>query len=217
MSMIGGGFGAVGALMSSGNGRPTPTAMEYFNNQYQGMMQAAQNVGSVALQQVYQIATNMYDNIMQSRPWELAEAALRQTVHMFDPNTVRQLLNIADFQTAKPIMQRWVMAQPEIREMYHQQRIDGYNETYLDAQPSRVGMDHYDYRRATSDMIQFNGSEENPLESWQSTTHYERLVEHDRDLTFYEKRDIQVTWDRCMHLMANQAYDPTSVFNVKLA
>ncbi|QZA71017.1 hypothetical protein AH06_247 [Erwinia phage AH06] len=215
MSVMSGGFGAVNALMSSG--RPTQGAMEYFNNQYQGMLQAAQNVGSVAMQQIYQIATNTYENLMQTRPWELAEAALRQTVHMFDPNTVRQLLNISDLQTAKPVMQRWVMAQPEIRELYQQQRIDGYSETYEDAQPGRVGADHYDYRRATNSMVQFNGSEEAPMESWQAVTHYERLVGSDQELSFYEKRDIQVTWDACLNLMATQAYDPTSIFNMKLA
>ncbi|ANH52335.1 hypothetical protein MADMEL_233 [Erwinia phage vB_EamM_MadMel] len=215
MSVMTGGFGAINALMS--NGRPTQGALEYFNNQYQGMLQAAQQVGSVAMQQIYQIATHTYENLMQTRPWELAEAALRQTVHMFDPNTVRQLLNLADMQTAKPIMQRWVMAQPDIRQMYHQQRIDGYSETYEDAQPGMVGADHYDYRRAANGMLQFAHTEEVPMASWQATTYYERLVEGDNELSFHEKRDIHVTWDACLNLMNTQAYDPTSIFNMKLA
>lgn len=207
---IPGGYDAVDAIM--GNGRPQQSTLAYFDNQYQNMLSAAQNVGNTALQQIYQIAQQTYNHVMDTRPWEIAEALMRQTTHMFDPNAVRPLTTLAELQTAKPVMQRWIMAMPEVREMYQNNQIDGYSATYEDAQPGTIGVSHYDYRRATNSMVDLNQE----TGDWQSTTFVEEMAEHDRELSFHEKVDVKVTWGECLRQMQTQAYDPTSVWNNKL-
>lgn len=205
-----GGYDAVDAIM--GSGKPQQSTLAYFDNQYQNMLSAAQNVGDAALQQIYQIAQQTYNYVMDTRPWEMAEALMRQTTHMFDPNAIRTLAGLAALQTAKPTMQRWIMAMPEVREMYHNNQVDGYSATYEDAQPGKVGIDHYDWRRATNGMVEFVPE----AEDWSSTTFTEELIGNDRELSFGEKVDIKVTWAECLHQMQTQQYDPTSVWNNKL-
>lgn len=208
--MIPGGYDVVSSFLSGS--RPQQSTLAYFDNQYQNMLAAAQDVGNTALQQIYNIATQTYNYMMDTRPWEMAEALMRQTTHLFDPNAIRSLWTLAELQTAKPVMQRWIMAMPEVREMYHNNQIDGYSATYEDAQPSKVGIDHYDWRRATNGMVSMPAESE----EWTATTYTEELVEHDRELAFHEKVDIMVTWGQCLHQMHTQQYDPTSVWNNKL-
>ncbi|QXO10219.1 hypothetical protein pEaSNUABM37_00260 [Erwinia phage pEa_SNUABM_37] len=207
---IPGGYDAVDAVM--GGGRPQQSTLAYFDNQYQNMLSAAQNVGNTALQQLYQIAQQTYNYVMDTRPWEMAEALIRQTTHMFDPNAIRPLMSLAELQTAKPTMQRWIMAMPEVREMFQNNQIDGYSASYEDAQPGTIGVSHYDWRRATNSMVAFVPE----TDDWSSTTFVEELAEGDRELSFGEKADITITWGQCLHQMHTQQYDPTSVWNNKL-
>lgn len=186
--------------------------MNYFENQYGTMMAMASTVGNTALQQIYSIAQQTYNYVMDTRPWELAEALQRQTTHLFDPNGIRPLTALSELQTAKPVMQRWIMANPEIRQMWQANKIDGYSATYEDAQPGTIGASHYDYRLATSGMTTLDEE----TADWQAVTFTEELVEGDRAPSFLEKCDIAISWASCMHQMHTQQYDPTSVWNNKL-
>jgi len=207
--MSDGGFNTFNAMMSGG--KPSQPAMEYFNNQYQQLVNTAQVLGNTAVSQIYQLGINTYQNVMQSRPWEIAEALIRQTVHLFDNDVIRPLQSLAELQTAKPIMQRWVMACPEVRELYLQQRLDGYSNTYEDAQPGVAsGAAHYDYRRAMSDMVVVGEDD------WSATQYHEKLAQDDNDLSFAEKKDVLISWDAVRGLLTGQLYDPTSIFNSKL-
>lgn len=207
--MIPGGYDGIDSVFSS---KPLPSTMQYFDNQYQSMVQAAQTVGNTALQQIYQVAQQTYNYVMDTRPWEAAEALMRQATHMFDPNAVRALHTLAELQTAKPVMQRWIMACPEVREMYHNNQIDGYSATYEDAQPKYIGAQHYDYRMATTGMVELNEE----TADWKSTTYFEELVGEDRELSFLDKVDVMISWSQIQHHMRTQQYDPTSVWNNKL-
>lgn len=208
--VVNGGFDAVGALV--GSGRPTPSALQYFNNQYQNIVDMAQTVGNTTVQQIYNNAAAMYQNIMTSRPWELAEGIYNQAMHLMDPNWVKALTTVKDLQAARPVMQRWIMANPEVRNMWFENKVEGYHESYVDAQPGLAGAAHYDYRRAINHMLQ--ADEE--AQTWQATTYHEALVEGDRELSHYEKKDISITWDALLHNIRTQVYDPTSIFNSRL-
>lgn len=207
--VIPGGYDAIDSVLAT---RPQQSTLQYFDNQYQNMLQAAQTVGNTALQQIYQVAQQTYNYVMDTRVWETAEALMRQTNHMFDPNAIRPLYTLAELQTAKPTMQRWIMACPDVREMYHNNQIDGYSGTYEDAQPGMIGVQHYDYRMATTGMVALNEE----TEDWKSTTYFEEPIGEDRDLSFLDKVDIMISWSQIQHQMRTQQYDPTSVWNNKL-
>lgn len=114
------------------------------------------------------------------------------------------LFEINQFQGASLQMQRWVMASPVIRELYHAQRCEGYSDTYTDVQPGLVGEQHYDYRRVMDGVMHITD------EDWYVKTYVEELKEGDRDLTHGEKMDVIQTWSRLEYLIALNKEDPTS-------
>lgn len=114
------------------------------------------------------------------------------------------LFEINQFQGASVEMQRWVMASPVIRELYHDQRCEGYSDTYVDVEPGLVGEDHYDYRRVMDGVMHITDDD------WYVKTYVEELKEGDRDLTHSEQVDIQNTWSKLEYLVALNKEDPTS-------
>ena len=117
---------------------------------------------------------------------------------------VMTLFEVNQFQGAGVQMQRWVMANPVVREMYHAQRCEGYVDTYVDVEPKRIGDDHYDYRRVMDGVVVIDD------DNWYAKCYVEELKEGDRDLSHGEKMDIIQTWSRLEYLIALNMEDPTS-------
>lgn len=135
----------------------------------------------------------------------MAKAALRTVTHAFQPDVIRQLDNIGDMQQAPLSMQRWIMACPEVREYYHQQRCEGYADTYLDYEPACRGWDHSDYRKVMSGVIQ--ELPEGDVD-WMMKVYFED--DEDVRLSITEKADILSTWDLIRSMMQPGKEDPTS-------
>jgi hypothetical protein len=115
------------------------------------------------------------------------------------------LFELKEMQGASLLMQRWIMANPVVREQYHKQQLDGYSETYVDVNPGDIGEAHYDYRRVMDGTLVFDAEGD-----WICKQYLDKLHEGDRDLFHEEQVDIQQTWtamDLVMHLGKD---DPTS-------
>ncbi len=91
--------------------------------------------------------------------------------------------------------------------MYHEQRCDGYSESYVDRFPGQVGENHYDYRRVMHGMVQ-----DDQEHDWKSTFYLDELFEGDRELNFDEQVDILNTWDVVRSYLSKGQDDPTSQF-----
>lgn len=73
---------------------------------------------------------------------------------MFSEDAVRYLSTIGDIQNAPSQMRRYIMAHPEVRQLYIDDRIAGYGEDYEDTQPGAIGASHGDYCDAVSGVVQ---------------------------------------------------------------
>lgn len=116
-----------------------------------------------------------------------------------------QVYDTSQFQGASLTMQRWIMANPTIRELYHNQRIDGYSSSYIDVEPNQVQVNHYDWRRVMDGIMT-----ETEDGSHRFSLYVEDLKEGDRDLTLLERRDILNMWSRAEFLSALAKDDITS-------
>ena len=126
------------------------------------------------------------------------------------PDQIRYLRTIGEVQHAPSSMIAMLMAEPTVRRMYHQQRVDGYSESYTDNQPGKVGEDHYDYRRVVNGVFMEEEGE------WVATTYYEDLLPGTGELEFLDQVDILRTWEQMrIHLMRRKE-DPTSRWNSSL-
>jgi len=118
-------------------------------------------------------------------------------------DNVKPLITLAELQSAGLVMQRWVMANPNVRERYHNQQLDGYFGSYIDMSPQDIGVDHYDYRRVMDGVVQITDN------AWKIVQYHDQLVEGDRDLMIEEKSDIIHTWSALDYLLALNE-DPTN-------
>lgn len=115
-------------------------------------------------------------------------------------NYYLELLSWQALQQANPTMQRWVMAHPGINQLYVDQNLDGYSDTYTNITGKTVGKENYNYRRATNGVIGDDGY----------TLYYEDLMPGDRELDHYEKDIIQNTYSAIDWMLENCQFDFTN-------
>ena len=130
----------------------------------------------------------MYDTFNSSKAIELTKAALNQITGIFQADVIRYISDISHFQIATPIMQRYIMANPIVRHMYHDQRLDGYSDTYVDTDPGVIGEKHYDYRRVMSGIMTPIGDD------LYYTSYIEQLRDEADELTASDQFRILDTW-----------------------
>lgn len=144
---------------------------------------------------------------------------IRQSSNPTRGDIIRPLIDLSDLQNAKPLMQRYIMANPMARRYEAEQRFDGYSDSYRNAYPGRSTWEDPDYMRAVDGMIftddRFGQKpSEDPEGRWIAP---QNLFDTDeRDLDIIEQSDVFSTWDVLeMHLEAMKK-DPTSVLNESL-
>lgn len=185
-------------------GRPSERKIDFLRQQFddpsRAMIFADQNFAQRS-RQIFE--SNFNDEAMAIR-----ENVRRHLSGVWETDTIRYLSTLEAFQNAKPTMQRWIMANPFVRNMYKQGRVAGYGDAYLDHVKQGVGRDHYDFQLATSGMASFDDEH-----GWQATTFFPELLDGDEEPTFLEKVDIFKTWCEVEHALQSGTRDPTSPEN----
>ncbi len=187
-----------------------PTTQQYILRQ----LDTYQNLFHETEQTYLARARQLYDSVHNSEIARQARAAIRSVKGALRPNVICRLVDLSDCRSAQPIMQRYAMAQPDLRQLYHQQRVDGYSDTYIDHYPQDIKHSHYDYQLVMTGIVQ-DIQDENGEDSWMVTTYATDILEGDRALTFDEKVDILSTWELiAMAIKAGQ--DPSDRFEGRL-
>lgn len=175
----------------------------YIQNQFSTFTQTLNEHASRFIEE----SKRLYDALYHSKAMERARNLIRSAKQFLHPTIIRPLETLEELQQANVTMQRWVMAQPEIRSLYKAEKIQGYPETYVDVHPNEgVGHEHYDYRRVMSGIV------EDTEDGWHCRIHVEDLLPGDRELDFLEKCDILSTWDILEWYLTNSHLDPTDPF-----
>lgn len=117
---------------------------------------------------------------------------------------IEELTSFNALQNANLVMQRWVMAHPEVRRDYLKQNIEGYSETYKNVFGNEVGEKDYNYRLVMDGVIQDQD------DSW-IVKHYNMdLMPGDRELDHYEKVKILSTWQAIDLIYSSCDFDFTA-------
>lgn len=173
-----------------------------------------QNLFHETEQQYMQKARQLYDSIHNSQTARAARAAIRSVKGILRPDVICEMLDLEDVRSAQPVMQRFIMAQPTIRQLYQQQRCDGYHEGYYDAWPNQIKDNHYDYQLVMNGIIQeFTDSDGN--DCWKATNYVNDLLPNDRELDFTQKVDILHTWE-IVEMAITAGLDPTDLYEGRL-
>lgn len=156
-------------------------------------------------------AGNLYKQLNDPSLMRKARNMARNIKGIMHPNMMTYLDTVSEVQSAKPVMQRYIMAMPEIRKLYHKQLCDGYSESYVDHEPDLIGEDHYDYRRVMNGIVQeYRDADGN--DCWKAVMYPDDLAEGDRELDIDEKFMVLKSWD-LVKLALGKKKDPTDVFN----
>lgn len=153
-------------------------------------------------------AWKLYDQFHGSEMMRQVKAVGNQLGGLFKADGLQELFTISDFQQAKPIMQRVVMACPDYRSLFLNYEADGYSETYVNIHGSDIGEKHEDYRLLMDGMLQEDAEGEL---SWRFY-----FVEQTEDdplrVTANDKIMAQRVFDRVRLMVAKRGQDPGSIY-----
>lgn len=153
----------------------------------------------------------MVDRVSRSEIGQRIQALASKAGTLFDSDNIRPLETLEEFQHAQSKMRRWIMANPTLRGLYHQQRIEGYGPSYEDLEPDRIGVGHYDYHRVMDGVVEIDDNGD-----WSSTTFFDELRDGDRHLELSEQVAISLTWEMAEYHLARKCGDMTSQQNAPL-
>lgn len=178
----------------------TEEEIDYFRQNMNAVVERLQGFNDAFVNKVKET----YNRVWDYGKILAAKAAASSVDNVIDHNRIRPLFKVRDIQHAPPIMQRWIMAQPDVRELYIGQGCQGYPDTYVDIDPGTVGEDNYDYRRVMDGIVQKDPNKDRVF--W--VNYSEELLEGDKDLDDLEKFTILNIWDIVKDAIA-EGIDPT--------
>lgn len=180
--------------------------VQFLNTHNQGF----NNLLNSAASSFFSYVSPVFERFNHSDAIRLAHAAMRKVSTAWQSDGIALLSQIGHFQHASLEMQRWIMAEPTTRALYHTQGCDGYSDTYVDKEPGLIAEQHYDYRRVMHGLYTERGDD------YAAASYFEALRPNDRELMLVEQSDILETWGNLRHFIQKRGDDPTSKFNASL-
>lgn len=193
-------------------GAPHPSITQFLSERMENLSQMVHTAGVDFVQQ----ARDAYERYSGDQAMRVMRAVNRAVTNFWQTDTIRPLVSIGQLQHAPLTMQRFLMAEPTTRKMYHQQRVDGYSESYVDIHPGDRGQDHYDYRRVMQGFVVVDDADEEGMEGFSATTYFDELLPDDVELDHGQQIDILQSWDYLQAAIEKGGDDPTSRFNSAL-
>lgn len=187
-------------------GSQHPGTLDFLRQQFDNVGQHLSAAGRAFME----ASRREFEELSESYAAQLLRSAGRAISAFWIPDEILTLNNIGHMQYAPYQMRRWIMANPEVRTLYHQGRVEGYGESYIDLDPGRVGSEHYDYRRATNGVVQFEEPDADGNVGFVAHNYFEALRPDDRELELVEQADILATWNHVRGLLETGKEDPTS-------
>lgn len=137
-----------------------------------------------------------------------ANQALRNLTAKVDQswkgNNVHLCHNLQQVQSANPVLQRYLMAEPQLRQLYLDQSCEGFAGSYINFQGDAIGVNQYDYRRVTDGMLMVKE------DHVQWNDFYEQIPDNDKELELYEKADMIRNWNLVNIALDAGEMDPSS-------
>lgn len=186
---------------------PSASMMNFVQQMVQAPTDHLLDAGKAFMNQ----AMMVYDKLGSSDAMARVKRAISGIDGRWSDNFMIALTSTAALQQAPVLMHRYLMAQPDIRSLYHKGHCDGYSDTYVDMEPGKIGEDHYDYRRVMNGVV-----EETEDGGWGWTEYFEELIPGDTELDDYDQGVILRSWDQLAASVFEAKEDPTSIYGGEL-
>lgn len=199
--------GGADIMDAIGGGMPSQQTREWIAQQ----SAAVTSTLSQYSQQFFDQSREMFQTINDSQAMQMLRNVKSRLQGAFSSDTIKVARTLEELQTASPNMQRWIMAEPTLRDRYLNNTADGYSETYKNFYGAVAGEAHYDYRRVMSGV----GHQDD--EGVYTVKHFrDLLVEGDEELTTHQKLDIIDTWAMVKYHIERGEEDPSCPYGSPL-
>lgn len=188
-------------------GQAHPNTLRFLQAQIADFGQTLTEAG----QQFFSGIQTIFDRFHGSEAMRLGKQAQRKVSGLFELDIIRPLWELSEIQNATPVNQRFIMAIPEVRELFHQQLCHGFAETYVDMFPQDIGRTHYDYRRINNGFV-----EETEDGDAKITYYYDEPYEGEFEPTLNDRVDFRTTRDAVLYHLRKRKSDPTDPQNGSL-
>lgn len=182
-------------------GRPDEATRQWFAERSEMVQQNLSNSSRA----FFDRARSLYQTISESQAIQMLRNLKSKDENVWSGNVIESLRTLASIQTASPVMQRMIMAQPDLRQRYLNQEVEGFADSYTNFHGDAWGSSHFDYRRVMDGVVEVKDEEDFVIR------HYIDYMEaDDRNLSLHEKIDVLNTWDMVKQLLEEGGEDPTS-------
>lgn len=169
-------------------------------NYLQQQMQSLGSGFNDISQKLYQAALSSYNWVTDKLTQYGIKSELSNVGLNVLDNQYMELLNWEALQQANLTMQRWIMCHPTMQQLYLDQNLDGYSDSYQNLTNQAVSDNGYDLRRVMNGVLIDD-----------TVTHYfEDLVPGDRELDHYEKDIVLNTFSTIDWVLSNCDLDFTN-------
>lgn len=188
-------------------GMPDPVSIQWCHNR---AMQARQMLAPEA-RAIFENTTNeVFGEIDHVKIARIAKAAKGRLDSIWQTDTISTLTTVQAIQNAPPTMITFIMANPMIREMYHEQKIAGFDDYYHDNYPTDHSYQFKLYREVVDGVFLETGNKDEMVAvEWVGEF-------DDSTLDLIDKQSIMETWDNVLAHVRKGGEDPTSIYNAML-
>lgn len=203
--------GDTNAFRAMAYGAPDPLTIDWCRqNQQQQFQRLDPTIRDYFVNQ-QMTNTSVFGNVDFQRIADLSKALANTKDTVWEKDEIKIITTTASLQNPPPVMVKWIMACPQVRELYHKQQLAGYDEYYQDPEPDKRGEDHYYYRRAINGLVLEQPDGELMASEW-----FEDLWCVTDHLSMIDQISIQRTWEEIARRIEENDVDPTSRFNAQL-
>lgn len=188
--------------------QPDLNVLEYVTNNLNKVVDKVNEYG----QAFVDMAVNAYNKFNSDHALNYNKLVLQSAGVHLDPNTI-YYVPVENLGLANNIMQRYIIAQPEMNTLYKKEMCYGYQDSYVVLEEGMYGKDNIEYRRVMDGVLEFEDTEEG--EGY--VTYY---VQDDEDiypeeLSRLDKISILDTWNS-VDISIGKGIDPTDPDKGKL-
>jgi len=206
-----GGNAAVQALIY---GDVHPGTQHFFESQrghgLAGLTQSARRFADEAVERFGFMASERTQRLIRD---------VRRTANwIWHGDYIRPLRTVEELQFASPTMIRYIMAEPTVRHMYHNQQLAGYDEHYVDMQPNAEKEQLFEYRQVMDGVVVVDEDKEGQPIGWHADQYMDDILPdgEQESLNFDEQLDIMATWAHALRVIKERRQDPTSTYGASL-
>lgn len=190
---------AAGAIFA----QPTNATTNYISNAVNTFMAQSHNIPDTIAAHVMQQHAAFKESTIGR-----GVAAIRNKIGtFFQADSIHMLKGVGEVQQAPDSMVRWIMANPSLRKLYHDKRVEGFGKRYTDPQPLVSGKLHYDYRRVMDGVV----TEKDGVVSY--SNFYDAPLPGDTVLSLIDKAVIRMAWCAVDEAIEEGVTDPSSEWN----